>query len=281
MKRISLAILALVAAVNPVAGVAYATMDLQKEFLKQYPDSKMKCGSCHTKAMPKKGEADVNKFGADMAKVKDGTTSPPSTRWTATATASPTAPSSRRGRTPAIPRPSNMKRMRLGVVLTAFLLSATPLRAAAPTPKAPSNDDCLGATRTRPPRGRTGPLFSSTRRSFPSRSTAPPAPVRRLPHGPREDDRFPHPRSSPAPTVRAATRSRSRTTARAGTRPRGRRTRPARPPGAPTATAHTTSSPRTTRPPGRTTSTCRRPACAATAIRRSSRARTGPTAASR
>ena len=37
-----------------------------------------------------------------------------------------------------------MKRMRLGVVLTAFLLSATPLRAAAPTPKAPSNDDCLG-----------------------------------------------------------------------------------------------------------------------------------------
>jgi hypothetical protein len=37
-----------------------------------------------------------------------------------------------------------MKRMRLGVVLTAFLLSATPLGAAAPTPKAPSNDDCLG-----------------------------------------------------------------------------------------------------------------------------------------
>ena len=34
----------------------------------------MKCGSCHTKAMPKKGDADVNKFGADMNKVtkKDG-----------------------------------------------------------------------------------------------------------------------------------------------------------------------------------------------------------------
>lgn len=70
MKRISLAILALVAAVTLVAGAAYATMDLQKEFLKQYPDSKIKCGSCHTKAMPKKGEAEVNKFGADMNKLK-------------------------------------------------------------------------------------------------------------------------------------------------------------------------------------------------------------------
>ncbi|MEO8055070.1 MAG: thrombospondin type 3 repeat-containing protein [Acidobacteriota bacterium] len=70
MKRNSLASLALVAAVTLVAGAAYATMDLQKEFLKQYPDSKMKCGSCHTKAMPKKGEADVNKFGADMNKLK-------------------------------------------------------------------------------------------------------------------------------------------------------------------------------------------------------------------
>jgi len=70
MKRISLAILALVAAVTLVAGVAYATMDLQKEFLKQYPDSKMKCASCHSKPMPKKGDAEVNKFGTDMAKVK-------------------------------------------------------------------------------------------------------------------------------------------------------------------------------------------------------------------
>jgi len=70
MKRISLAVLALVAAITLVAGVAFATMDLQKEFLKQYPDSKLKCGSCHTKAMPKKGDADVNKFGADINKVK-------------------------------------------------------------------------------------------------------------------------------------------------------------------------------------------------------------------
>jgi Bacterial TSP3 repeat len=70
MKRISLAVFALVAAITLVAGAAFATMDLQKEFLAKYPDSKMKCGSCHTKAMPKKGDAEVNKFGADMNKVK-------------------------------------------------------------------------------------------------------------------------------------------------------------------------------------------------------------------
>ncbi|HEY3351312.1 MAG TPA: thrombospondin type 3 repeat-containing protein [Thermoanaerobaculia bacterium] len=70
MKKISLAVFALVAAITLVAGAAFATMDLQKEFLAKYPDSKIKCGSCHTKAMPKKGEADVNKFGADMNKLK-------------------------------------------------------------------------------------------------------------------------------------------------------------------------------------------------------------------
>jgi hypothetical protein len=70
MKRNSLASLALVAAVTLVAGAAYATMDLQKEFLAKYPDSKIKCGSCHTKPMPKKGDAEVNKFGADMNKLK-------------------------------------------------------------------------------------------------------------------------------------------------------------------------------------------------------------------
>ena len=70
MKKISLAVLALVAAITLVAGAAFATMDLQKEFLAKYPDSKIKCGSCHTKAMPKKGDAEVNKFGADMNKLK-------------------------------------------------------------------------------------------------------------------------------------------------------------------------------------------------------------------
>jgi len=70
MKKISLAILAVVAAVALVAGTAFATMDLQKEFLAKYPDSKIKCGSCHTKPMPKKDDAALNKFGTDMGKVK-------------------------------------------------------------------------------------------------------------------------------------------------------------------------------------------------------------------
>jgi cytochrome c553 len=70
MKNTRLAVLSLVSAAALVAGTALATMDLQKEVLKKYPDSKIKCGSCHTKAMPKKGEADVNKFGVDVNKVK-------------------------------------------------------------------------------------------------------------------------------------------------------------------------------------------------------------------
>ena len=70
MKKTRLAVISLASAAALVAGSALATMDLQKEFLKQYPDSKMKCGSCHTKPMPKKGEADLNKFGVDMGKVK-------------------------------------------------------------------------------------------------------------------------------------------------------------------------------------------------------------------
>ncbi|MGA7991596.1 MAG: thrombospondin type 3 repeat-containing protein [Thermoanaerobaculia bacterium] len=70
MNKSRLGVISLASAVALVAGTAMATMELQKEFLKKYPDSKMKCGSCHTKAMPKKGEADLNKFGADMGKVK-------------------------------------------------------------------------------------------------------------------------------------------------------------------------------------------------------------------
>ena len=69
MKKTRLAVVSLASAAALVAGSALASMDLQKEFLKKYPDSKLKCGSCHTKAMPKKGEADVNKFGADLNKV--------------------------------------------------------------------------------------------------------------------------------------------------------------------------------------------------------------------
>ncbi len=70
MNKTRLGVISLASAVALVAGTALATMDMQKDFLKKYPDSKVKCGSCHTKAMPKKGEADVNKFGADMNKVK-------------------------------------------------------------------------------------------------------------------------------------------------------------------------------------------------------------------
>jgi hypothetical protein len=70
LNKTRLGVISLASAVALVAGTALATMDLQKEFLAKYPDSKMKCGTCHTKAMPKKGDADVNKFGADMNKVK-------------------------------------------------------------------------------------------------------------------------------------------------------------------------------------------------------------------
>jgi hypothetical protein len=70
MNKSRLGVVSLASAITLVAGTALATMDIQKEFLKKYPDSKMKCGSCHTKAMPKKDDAGVNKFGADINKVK-------------------------------------------------------------------------------------------------------------------------------------------------------------------------------------------------------------------
>ena len=70
MKKTRLAVISLASAVTLVAGTALATVELQKEFVAKYPDSKMKCGTCHTKAMPKKNDAEVNKFGADMNKVK-------------------------------------------------------------------------------------------------------------------------------------------------------------------------------------------------------------------
>ncbi len=70
MKKTRLAVLSLASAAALLAGSAFATMDIQKEFQKKYPDAKLKCGSCHTKAMPKKGEAAVNKFGTDVNKVK-------------------------------------------------------------------------------------------------------------------------------------------------------------------------------------------------------------------
>jgi hypothetical protein len=50
------------------------TMDMQKKFVEKYPDAKAKlgkCGTCHTKAMPKKGEADLNAYGKDLGKEMD------------------------------------------------------------------------------------------------------------------------------------------------------------------------------------------------------------------
>ena len=69
MKKTTTAVVAALAAIALGSG-SLATMDIQKEFGKKYPDSKVKCGSCHTKAMPKKDDAAVNKFGADINKVK-------------------------------------------------------------------------------------------------------------------------------------------------------------------------------------------------------------------
>jgi hypothetical protein len=75
MNRTRLGVASLASAIALVAGTTFATMDMQKDLAKKYPDAKVKCGTCHTKPMPKKNDAEVNKFGADMSKVKakDGT----------------------------------------------------------------------------------------------------------------------------------------------------------------------------------------------------------------
>ena len=51
-----------------------ATMDMQKKFAEKYPDAKAKlgkCSTCHTKAMPKKDDAEVNAYGKDLGKALD------------------------------------------------------------------------------------------------------------------------------------------------------------------------------------------------------------------
>jgi hypothetical protein len=74
MKKVRLGVISLASVVALVAGSAVATMDLQKQFGTTYPDApKAKCGTCHVKAMPKKGEADLNAYGKDLlATKKDG-----------------------------------------------------------------------------------------------------------------------------------------------------------------------------------------------------------------
>jgi hypothetical protein len=75
MNKVRLGVVSLASAVALVAGSALATMDLQKQFGTTYPDApKAKCGTCHTPpkagGMPKKGDADVNPFGKDLAATK-------------------------------------------------------------------------------------------------------------------------------------------------------------------------------------------------------------------
>jgi len=74
MNKVRLGVVSLASAVALVAGSALATMDLQKQMGATYPDApKAKCGTCHTKAMPKKGEADANAYGKALgATKKDG-----------------------------------------------------------------------------------------------------------------------------------------------------------------------------------------------------------------
>ena len=69
MKKSRIPVLAAIAALG-VGTAALATMDAQKQFASAYPDAKAvtKCSTCHTKAMPKKGEGDVNAYGKALGK---------------------------------------------------------------------------------------------------------------------------------------------------------------------------------------------------------------------
>ncbi len=71
MNKGRLGVVSLASAVALVAGTALATLDAQKQMGATYPDApKAKCGTCHTKAMPKKGEGDVNSYGKALGATK-------------------------------------------------------------------------------------------------------------------------------------------------------------------------------------------------------------------
>jgi hypothetical protein len=71
MNKVRLGVVSLASAVALVAGSALASLDAQKQMGAAYPDApKAKCGTCHTKAMPKKGEADVNAYGKALGATK-------------------------------------------------------------------------------------------------------------------------------------------------------------------------------------------------------------------
>ncbi len=65
--------IAAIAVLGFVASSAFATMDIRKEY-KAAGHADAKCQSCHVPAMPKKGAADLNDFGAKVkgAKGADG-----------------------------------------------------------------------------------------------------------------------------------------------------------------------------------------------------------------
>ena len=69
MKNSKITALAAIAALG-LSTAALATMDAQKQFGAAYPDAKAlaKCSTCHTKPMPKKGDADVNAYGKALGK---------------------------------------------------------------------------------------------------------------------------------------------------------------------------------------------------------------------
>lgn len=71
MKRTTTAVFATLATLA-LAGSAFGTMDIQKQYKAKDPAAK--CETCHTAKMPKKGAADRNDFGkkVEAAKGKDG-----------------------------------------------------------------------------------------------------------------------------------------------------------------------------------------------------------------
>jgi len=74
MKKVRIGVVSLASAVALVAGSAIATVDMQKLMVSKYPDApKPKCGTCHVKPKPKKGEEQLNAYGKDfLATKKDG-----------------------------------------------------------------------------------------------------------------------------------------------------------------------------------------------------------------
>jgi hypothetical protein len=73
MNKVRLGVVSLASAVALVAGSAIATVDMQKQMVSKYPNSKPKCNTCHVNSKPKKNDAVVNAFGKDLlATKKDG-----------------------------------------------------------------------------------------------------------------------------------------------------------------------------------------------------------------